>query len=67
MKIDAERAELDILRGASKSLRYTKYVTIAAYHTPNEANELRAFLEGLNFKVIGEKGLVYVRRELSGC
>lgn len=61
IKIDAERAELDILKGAQNVLQLRKYLAIAAYHTPNEANEMKMFLEkhGLNVVIGGKRGMIY--------
>jgi len=62
IKIDAEGAELDILKGAQNVLQFTKYLAIAAYHTPNEANEIKTFLEKHGFRVIIGDGILYAFR-----
>jgi len=52
LKIDAEEAELKILKGAEKTLLKNPQmkIVIAAYHSPNEAQEVVEYLRKLNFK-----------------
>ena len=59
IKIDAEGAELDILKGARNALKFADYLAIAAYHAPNEANEIKEFLENYDFKVVINDGILY--------
>jgi len=51
LKIDAEEAELKILKGAEKTLFKNPQmkIIIAAYHSPNEAQEVIKYLSKLNF------------------
>ncbi len=51
VKIDAEGAELDILRGGSRSLDRVDRVVIAAYHFPGEERLCRDYLRGRGFEV----------------
>lgn len=49
IKIDAEGAELNILRGASKVIgRFKPSLTIAAYHFPDEIIKLKEWLKKIN-------------------
>jgi len=58
IKIDAEGAELDILRGAEKTLKENNvFLAIAAYHTPNEIYELSKHLRKMGFTVFSEKNM----------
>jgi len=52
LKIDAEEAELKILKGAEKILLKNPQmkIVIAAYHSPDEAQEVVKYLRKLNFK-----------------
>lgn len=55
IKIDAEGAELKILRGARKSIqKHRPKLTIASYHYPNEAIEIKQWLE-MNFSFFNAK------------
>ncbi|MBU3918414.1 FkbM family methyltransferase [Patescibacteria group bacterium] len=65
LKIDAEEAELKILKGAEKTLLKNPQmkIVIAAYHSPNEAQEVVEYLKKLNFKpkiILGNFTLVIV-------
>jgi hypothetical protein len=60
IKIDAEGAELDILRGANTVLRrHCPQLSIAAYHVPSEAYQITEFLMRVQFKVKLQDGYVY--------
>lgn len=53
IKIDAEGAELDILKGAERTLRTGKpFLAIATYHTPSETEEVAKYLHKKDFKII---------------
>jgi FkbM family methyltransferase len=65
LKIDAEEAELKILKGAEKTLLKNSQmkIVIAAYHSPNEAKEVIEYLRKLNFNpkiILGNFTLVIV-------
>lgn len=56
IKIDVEGGELDVLKGAEKTLKRNHiHLAIAAYHTRTEAQELSAFLLDRNFKIAKSK------------
>ena len=62
IKIDTEGAELNILKGALKTIRkHHPKLTIAAYHTANEremiAKWLKKNMPSYNIKIINEKFL----------
>ena len=62
IKIDTEGAELNILKGALKTIRkHHPKLTIAAYHTANEAEMIAKWLKknmpSYNIKIINEKFL----------
>ena len=62
IKIDAEGAELDILKGASNILQnYAKIkVAVASYHLPNERENIENFLKQKGFKsVVSSKGILH--------
>lgn len=60
IKIDAEGAELDILRGADSVLRRDRpKLSIAAYHFPSEDHEIADFLGTMGFNVKVRGGYVY--------
>lgn len=66
IKIDAEGAEMDILKGAIKVLQRSEDVrlSIASYHYPTECQEVKNFLENLGFNVsLSPSGLCYVYAE----
>jgi FkbM family methyltransferase len=49
VKIDVEGAELSILKGAEKTInKFKPSLTIAAYHYPEEIDEICALLKGFN-------------------
>jgi FkbM family methyltransferase len=67
LKMDAEGAEMDILKGASKSLHFIDRMTIAAYHSPDEAGLCSDYLSQEGFEVSthtvdGEEFVQAVRR-----
>ncbi len=69
IKIDAEGAELEILKGSTQTLSNNNLkLAIAAYHSlPNGKHEmpmLIAFLETSGFKVCAKNGYVYAEKEL---
>lgn len=61
IKIDAEAAELNILKGAEDVLKGGRNlrVAIAAYHFPDEVQKVSRHLLSRNFKVFTYKGFVY--------
>jgi len=49
IKIDVEGAELDVLKGARKTLKkFHPKLTIAAYHFPDQAAQINDWLKGLH-------------------
>lgn len=59
IKIDVEGAELSILKGAEKTIgQFRPSLTIAAYHYPEEVDEICALLKRINpsYKVIIAQG-----------
>jgi FkbM family methyltransferase len=58
IKMNAEGAELRILRGATETLRYCNVIVIAAHHYPHQARDVGVFLRKMGFitKVIEAKG-----------
>jgi FkbM family methyltransferase len=58
IKMNAEGAELRILRGATETLRYCNVIVVAAHHYPHQARDVGVFLRKMGFitKVIEEKG-----------
>lgn len=66
IKIDAEGAELEILKGAENTLKITSSLSIASYHYPKEAEKLREFLQDrfdVEIKNDGGSLYVYARRK----
>lgn len=65
VKLDAEGAELAILKGLGGNLRKIRNLVIAAEHFPEEANELSNYLGSRGFKVqvksIGNLPYVYAK------
>jgi len=53
IKIDVERMELEILKGAKNSLAINANLelAIAAYHSTNEAQDIRHYLSNYNFEI----------------
>lgn len=52
LKIDAEGAELSILKGAGEMISNIRQIVCAAYHTRSEANEIEDYLSNKNFKTL---------------
>ena len=54
LKIDVEGAELDVLKGAEESLKFTKNIAMEL-HYEGEDEEIRRFLEerGFTVKIVG--------------
>jgi len=60
IKIDAEGAELEILKGAKETLKTNGLkLSIAVYHTPSEAKDVSEFLKARGFMVVCLDGYVY--------
>jgi len=60
MKIDTEGVEADILRGAKETLSTIVHkVVIAAYHYPDEVDELSEILMKTGFSVTEREGYLY--------
>lgn len=61
LKIDAEGAEEDILRGAKRLLKQKKIrrIVVAAYHWDTEAEEVASLLRKQNYNVKIRSGYVY--------
>lgn len=61
IKMDAEGAELDVLKGATGTLKRGTRLVIAAYHTTEdgkrEINAVANYLKSVGYKVIYKKGL----------
>jgi len=57
IKMNAEGAELKILRGATEILRHCSAIVVAAHHYPHQARDVRVFLRKTGFitKVIEVK------------
>lgn len=52
IKIDAEGAELEILRGAERTLKGNDvFVTVACYHIPQEDRNVNRYLKKISFRV----------------
>jgi FkbM family methyltransferase len=62
IKMNAEGAELRILRGATETLRYCNIIVVAAHHYPHQARDVGVFLRKMGFitKVIEVKGARFV-------
>jgi FkbM family methyltransferase len=65
IKIDAEGSELNVLRGAERTLKENDaFLSIAAYHLPNELREISNFLRDIGYEVfirrLGESRAPYV-------
>lgn len=61
IKIDAEGAELEVLKGATETLAKGTRLVIAAYHTAKdgkrEIGEVAKYLQDIGYKIIYKKGL----------
>lgn len=63
LKIDAEGSELDILEGTRGFLEGGNVrMAIAVYHLKDEPKKVRAYLEGLGYRVILDKGYIYAEK-----
>lgn len=62
LKIDAEAAELDILRGAARLLPHVRTIVAACYHTPTEAALVRRFLARRGFRTRVRSGIVHAEQ-----
>jgi len=64
IKIDAEGAELAILRGAQKTLQEDNiHLAIACYHTSQEVHEVSSYLIQNGFRVlVSEDSIVYAHK-----
>jgi len=62
IKIDAEGAEIPILKGARKTLKANPNakIIVASYHYPSEIKEVCQFLNGIDFKTKVSSGGVVV-------
>lgn len=58
VKIDAEAAELDILRGSLETLPRVRRIVAACYHTPREAADVSRFLRTQGFRTTIRRGMV---------
>jgi len=60
IKIDVEGAELDVLKGATKTLEENNvFLAIAAYHTPESVQEVSRYLQGKGFRTFEYSHYVY--------
>ncbi len=64
IKIDAEGAELEILKGAEKTLRKNNiHLSIAVYHSPTEAVEVSKFLLCIGYNdLINMNDVLYAKK-----
>jgi FkbM family methyltransferase len=65
IKVDAEGSELNVLKGAERTLKENDaFLSIAAYHVPNELREISNFLRDIGYEVfirrLGESRAPYV-------
>lgn len=60
LKIDAEGAEADILKGAEETLKITKHIAMELHH-PGEAKEVTSFLKERGFEVHVIGGMLYAK------
>jgi FkbM family methyltransferase len=65
IKVDAEGSELNVLKGAERTLKENDaFLSIAAYHVPNELHEISNFLRDIGYEVfirrLGESRAPYV-------
>lgn len=66
LKIDAENAELDILRGAVRTLPRVRAVIAACYHATGEVRRVRSFLVRQGYTTTVQDGIVVGDRGASG-
>ena len=61
MKIDAEGAEIQVLKGSNQMLKEHRIrrIAIASYHYPEESDQVVNFLTAFNYRVITDKSYVY--------
>lgn len=60
IKIDVESAELQVLKGAKKTLKkFRPSLSIAAYHTSTEAEEISEFLASKGLRILATNSFVY--------
>ncbi len=60
IKIDVKGVELEVLKGAAKTLEENNvFLTIAAYHIPEEVLEIAKYLRMKGFKVFSDGEYVY--------
>jgi len=60
IKIDVEGAELDMLKGAEKTLRNNElFLAIATYHYPQEPYEVAKYLRAHGFRIFSDNNYVY--------
>jgi FkbM family methyltransferase len=65
IKVDAEGSELNVLKGAERTLKENEaFLSIAAYHVPNELREISNFLRDIGYEVfirrLGESRTPYI-------
>ncbi len=59
IKCDAEGADFDILKsGKNALLKYKPKIVVASYHSPSDFNQIKNFLESINYNIRGQ-GLYY--------
>lgn len=63
VKIDVEGAEIQVLYGATNTLKICKRVCVAAYHVEGEVKEVSEYLEGRGFSVFSLDSYVYAIRQ----
>lgn len=62
MKIDVEGAELQVLKGAEKTLeKFRPFLSIAAYHWPGEVEEIQKFLASKSYAISTTGSFIYAR------
>ncbi len=67
IKIDVEGEELSVLRGADRTLHQNPNIKLAVctYHKPNDAAEIKEYLENMGFAVEFSKGyMIFGEEEL---
>ena len=69
MKIDVEGAEIQVLKGSNQMLKEHRIrnIVVAAYHYPDECNEVTNFLTPFNYRVVVDRSYLYaiLREEYS--